>query len=460
MLSQLPQIEVTIRNLAFGAGGVGEVVSQSNGKTDLLGIAAFVPFSIPGEKVLAQVIEQKKKHLLAKLIEVLEPAPSRISPLCPSFATCGGCELQHMHYENQLLEKQRMIRGSLLAASIPPEIVDKLKPIQRSDPFGYRRRITLHVDSSGNLGFYKVNSRVVVTINHCDISNSEINRDLPAVKQLVLESKGLISSVTIENDDRGNIIVLKSPYSLSPGQIQRIEQAARPAFSNVLIMAQGKEVGGFGRQILQLPLLQQSRLFFQSTESDRGRYTPNSRSTSELELNVPAGYFSQVNWGINLTLIEKVVAACKAQRHQTILDLYSGAGNFSLPLARTGALVTAVESDDRLTTLAKDNVRKTGLERNLKVISSSVEQFLRTPEGRSNYDLIVADPPRSGLGSLIHHLPQTKSLIYISCALPSFIRDLKTLVSKNWQINFIEPHDMFAQTSYVEILCVATANSK
>ncbi len=432
-MSVSPIVSVKIRNIAVGGAGVGEVVSQGDGKEDLLGIAAFVPYSIPGEKVSALVTSQKKRHLETELREIEDAAEERVVPRCKYYMACGGCELQHISYEGQLQAKYKMIDGALRAAKFPSEVSEALRPVTPGSPFSYRHRLTLHVDPHGKVGLYRTNSRSVVPIESCAISNQKINEALTHIQSFGKEVQGRISSVLLEADDQGIIAILKSPYDLGKAEAEQILNRAKMHFGNVKLVIGEKELSGSGRQILELPLNEQKSLVLQ----------------------VPAGAFSQVNVGINQRLIAKVVEEIEVGARTKVLDLYAGAGNFSLPIAKRGGSVTAVECDPRLVSFGRENASRYGLEKKLEYVHSSVEKFLASQKDSLRaFDCILADPPRSGLGNLAGELPQVKKLLLISCHLPSFTRDLRTLIDRGYEVKGIYPFDMFAQTSYIEILAV------
>jgi 23S rRNA (uracil1939-C5)-methyltransferase len=424
----MPIVTVNIRNVAFGGDGVGEVTEQSDG-SDLLGITTFVPFTAAGEVISARVTERKKQYLRAKLIDILEPSSSRVTPECEYFENCGGCELQHLSYQGQLDAKFEMIKGSLRAAKFGLDTISKLKPVVQSEPYQYRRRITLHVNAAGHVGFYQANSRSVVSIESCAVANKEINEILPKLKLLGQSLLGRVSSILVETDEVGPVVILKSPYALTSTEINTILTAAKKHLKNVTLLACDKDVGGFGRKILELPLNRQKTL----------------------NLQVPAGSFSQVNWEVNLKLLEKVVEVANIKAGVRVLDLFSGAGNFSLPLARAGAEVVAVESDSRLVGFCRENANRCGLAKKLTTLESSVENYLQANKAKS-FDVLLADPPRSGLGAMVRELPSAGQLIFISCQLSSFVRDLRMIQDRGWRLETIIPFDMFAQTSYIEIL--------
>lgn len=433
MVTNFPQVSVNVRSIAFGGSGVGEVVAQSDGGGEFLGITAFVPFTAPGEQIIAQILEVKKRFVIGSLVSVKVPSPQRVVAPCPYYEQCGGCDLQHLSYRQQLAAKEEMLHNDLLVARVPKSVLDAVRSIVPSQPWSFRRRITLHIDSVGKVGFYRTQSRVVVPIERCLVADARINEVLQKVVSLGPQLKGVISSVALEVDRQGVVSVFKSPYSLPELQIQQLLNIARGVLENVLIIAQGVEVGGFGRQILQLEL------------------------ANNVDLQVPAGYFSQVNWSVNQELVEQVVQLRSDWKGVRVLDLFAGAGNFSMPLAIRGAQVSAVETDQRLVHLGRESSRKYGFGKGLVFVEQSVERYLKSQGGVIRPDFVIADPPRSGLGSLASQLPASKHLVFVSCYLPSFIRDLKALLGQHWNLLYIQPFDMFAHTSYLEIVAVFEA---
>lgn len=425
-----PEITVNIRGIAVGGAGVGEVTAQSDGDDNLLGITAFVPFTVPGEIVRARILQQKERYLETELLEVLEPSSERSEPPCPYYRECGGCDLQHLNYEAQRAAKYEMIRSALRVARVAPEVLSKLMPVVPSSPLGYRRRVTLHVDTTGRVGFYRANSRAVVPIEQCVVAVPEVNSALEKAGALGREFPGRISTILIDVDEHGAVVTLRCPYALGAAERAKLLERAKQLFPDVKIVSADREIGGAGRQMLELPLGQRGRLFLQ----------------------LPPGAFSQVNWDVNLELVQLAVALSEAAPGKVIYDLFAGAGNFALPLARAGARVTAVETDPLLVACGRQNAKRYGLERQLEFFEGSVERFLSLGRPKQMLDALVCDPPRSGLGKTVALLPPARRLVLVSCHLPSFVRDLKLLQEQGWRVAAIQPFDMFAQTSYVEIL--------
>ena len=430
MAVRLQDVVVRIRGIAVGGDGVGEVrETVTPGDEELLGITVFVPYTAPGETVRVRIVERRDRYMRGELLELIESAGDRIDPECPVFGSCGGCELQHMSYRSQLDAKQQMIQGMLRAAKISSDVLNRLEAIVPGQPFHYRQRVSLHIDSSGNVGFYRANSRSVVRHDNCIVAAPAIGTVIGKLQEFGRSVQRRITSIQLEADQQGVIAVLRSPYDLGDAEVKQILAIARNHFENALLLAGDKERGGFGRQILELPL------------------TPSGT----VKLKVPAGSFSQVNWEINQRLIADVISAAGIVRGVRVDDLFSGAGNFSVPAARDGAKVVAVESDPRLVNLGRENSSRYGYD-NLHFVESSVEKYLA---GRKQpADVIIADPPRSGLGGLASELSYAKRLVLISCHLSSFVRDLRLLQDQGWSVDTIRPYDMFAQTSYVEVMSV------
>lgn len=426
------EITVHIRGLAYGGAGVGEVLEQNDGRSDLRGITAFVPYTAIGETVSARVSQRKERYVQAELLNILARSEDRVQPRCGIFTICGGCELQHLAYRAQLDAKSEMIRGAMRAAQFSVRDLEKLTPIVPGEEYFYRRRVTLHIDPAGRVGFYRNATRSVVPTDRCPVAVDSINEVMKSIQDFGGEVKGKVSTLLLEADDAGVIAVLKSPYDLSQSVARGVLTSARKFFPNAFLVAADKEIDGYGRQILEIPL-HEHRTF---------------------TLRVPAGFFSQVNAGINTKLVSRAVQLAALKSGEAVLDLYAGAGNFSLPLARGGASVTAVECDSRLVALGRENASRHGLKKQLEFLDLSVEKYLKMAAKNSPPALLVADPPRSGLGPLLPQLPPAARFILVSCHLPSFVRDAKGLIEQGYTLESVIPYDMFAQTSYVEILSV------
>jgi len=414
-----------------GGDSVGEVNAVQNTEldSDLLGITAFVPYGVPGEEILAEVIENKKTFLRAKLLEVVTESLDREVAPCPYYQNCGGCEIQHIDYRAQVEFKKAMVLGALRSAKFTSQILDLVPDLIKSEPFNYRRRINLHVDRRGSVGFYQSGSRTIVPIKECLIASKELQNAITNVHLIGPDLAGRINSIHIEEGEGKILAVLSAPYELNSTERKDIINVARKVFSNIIINSAGKEICSEGQTSFKLHL----------------------NKSKSVYVRIPGGGFSQVNWEVNLKLIESVTNFFREENPARIMDLYGGAGNFSIPLAKDGFDILGVETDKKLVALARETAKEQGFLKKFHFEENSVNKFLKHKKFSLAENIgIIADPPRSGLGELAKDVSFAKQIVLVSCHLPSFVRDLKALLELGYQVKKIELYDMFPQTTYLE----------
>jgi 23S rRNA (uracil1939-C5)-methyltransferase len=164
-------VELTIEDVAFGGKGV----ARESGK------AIFVPFTIEGEKLSAQIVREKKQFAEAEIVDLRETSPHRVEAPCPYFRSCGGCAYQHIAYEHQLAIKFRQVRNVLQRIGKLKDI--PMRPIIPSPlDYNYRNRITVHAQD-GVIGFYRRDSHRLIDIERCPIAMDELNRDLADLRR-------------------------------------------------------------------------------------------------------------------------------------------------------------------------------------------------------------------------------------------------------------------------------------
>jgi 23S rRNA (uracil1939-C5)-methyltransferase len=405
---------VTALGLAYGGKFVCRCEDSPQQKK------VFVAGIAPGETGQVEILAEEKNLLRAKLLKVLTPSPARRQPPCPIYGKCGGCNLQYIDIPTQRAAKLEMVR-TMLRFQGKLDLGDKVYLIGEDLPeFNYRRRITLHVDPKGVFGFYRTNSTEVVALKECLISNARINRSLPALHVIFPKLGAKICAVNLEDID-----------------------------DNIFYVFQLRE----GAQLLEseIQLLKDT---FQDFKVTRKAHTVLSHSHLRSAIDSPnaVGCFSQVNAAANQILIDTVVAITPAG---AVTDLYAGAGNLSIPLARAGHAVTAVELDPQLVAYGKSRANEDHLKVTFKTgnCDSYVESVRLSPT-------VVLDPPRAGARNVVIHFDSTitKTIIYVSCDLPTLTRDLRDLVQRGYQVDEVAVLDMFPQTHHVETISVLRAS--
>jgi 23S rRNA (uracil1939-C5)-methyltransferase len=397
------------------------------------GKAIFVPLTLPGEQVRIRIAQDKRGYSTAEPEEILTPSPGRIPPQCPHFGVCGGCNYQHTGYETQLAFKQTILRETLERAGVqPPEEIAVLS----APPWAYRNRIRLAFDAEGNLGYRGRRSHAVIPIRECPIA-------APLLIQAALASAEIIRYLRwsprpteisfFTNADESALLASAYTYSRDPG---RFEQWAR-ALQEQIPALKGAEL------IAQAPAGKHTRTV--------GEWTWGSPSityhAAGFDYRVDRGAFFQVNRWLVDALVERVTTG---QSGKLAWDLFAGAGLFARKLAASFERVAAVESAAASKAALAHNLHGTSGE----AIHGETLQFLRR-RAQEKLDLIVVDPPRTGLGpeitTLLAQIAAPK-LIYVSCDPATLARDLRPLIASGYQIQSLTLADLFPQTFHLETI--------
>ncbi len=430
---------VSIEKIVYGGFGLGRLSS---------GQVVLVEQALPEENLIVTIEQQKKNHLFGKITEILHPHPARITPPCP-YRQCGGCNLHHTLYDNQLKLKEMMLTD-LLQRQTDSELfamVDSVrKPIlPAAEEFGYRQRIRLQVQKN-RAGFCGRNSHSLVEINHCRIAAENIN----TVFSQLQKEEGQQQFLTCTNE----IELLEDPKEKSVVMLLHLQRPPRPADK--------KRAESL---VQKIPLLE--RIFFVGENfALEGPYPQHAKGNrlyyrdeiagKKIEFAFKVGGFCQVNLAQNRKLVATVCAMADVKRGESVLDLYCGMGNFALPLAALGGNLLGIEGQGGAIRNARENAKKAQL--SAQFDKSPVEAACRqlVAEKRT-FHTVVIDPPRRGIPQLAEtlHLLTEKKLIYVSCDPATLMRDLLALHKAGFTITAFQPVDMFPQTHHIEsVLCL------
>lgn len=412
-----PAQEVVVEVTALASGGscVGSIVSPE----ELVGKKAFVPYTIPGERITALVRQHKKSFVNGDLVSIEKVAPERRMPVCPAFGQCGGCDLQHIELNSQRRLKASMVEDLL---KVHGGIVaqDGVSIMGADLPgFEYRRRMSFHINKKQEFGLYRKNGRQIVEITQCPISTPAINLFLEQNLELIKRCAPEIETVTVE-DHNGTIFVA---FEVHPKN--------GTALTSLLPKAE-----------------------FQELEARIGniqvnyRHKPIYRGKGRASEAPPVGHFSQNNAQANSLMVEYLTSLVATER---VTDLYAGAGNISIPLAQAGRTVTAVEVDPQLVAFGESRALAAGVADRLTFHTKSCEKWVErsTPDAT-----VVLDPPRGGALEVCQRLLADVSprLLYVSCYPPTFARDAQVLQDRGYHLLEVKVLDMFPQTYHSETI--------
>lgn len=431
---------ITIEKIVAGGLGLGRLPD---------GLIALVPYTLPGERVRIAERRRRKGYLDAEPVEILEPAAERTSPSCSFFGRCGGCDLQHAVYPAQLAIKAAILREHLDRSGLRVSSEAWEEPLAAPAPFGYRQRIRLQVDESGQPGYYRQGSHRVEPVTGCMLARPEINA---AWRQLRVHEKAsrLLArcgslEISVSPDDGRVALVFNLRRRPRPLDLE----AAREICGSIPGLLGGLLTGD-GFEPVD-PLARQS-----GPPSFLNHFTLPAAATGgrPLTLAVEPGGFCQVNPDQNGRLVGILLAWAVPKPEERMLDLFCGMGNFSLPLALTAGEVVGCDLQGSAIRSARRNAEQAGLNNcrfRRQAAAAAARELLA---GGERFDLILLDPPRQGCAELLPFLSElgASRLIYISCDPATLGRDLARLAEQGFRPRRIRLLDMFPQTHHLETI--------
>jgi 23S rRNA (uracil1939-C5)-methyltransferase len=434
-------LPLNIEKLIYGGDGLARLPADAHGRSK----AVFIPFVLPGEKVEAALTEEKPSFARAHATSIIEPSPHRIQPACPYFARCGGCHYQHTGYDQQLEIKKEILRENLRRIAkleLQSEIV-----VHPSPPWNYRNRSRLQVRTrpSFTVGYFKFSSHELLPIEECPISSPLINRGIAALWDFGRKGNAPEGVREIEF------------FADHEDQVLLAELSCTPETRRAEVRAWAEELCTAMPAISGITALR---------ESKKGMYEPflttgtpeMSYRTGAAAYRVSAGSFFQTNRFLTDELVRVVTAN---RSGELALDLYAGVGLFSTVLASVFRHTVSVEmSQTSFGDLAYN------LPENGKAVHAAAERFLAElgdqgrakvgailPHLRQKPDLVVVDPPRSGLGDRVARSLaglNAPRITYVSCDPATLARDLVPLQAAGYRVEEVHLIDLFPQTYHLE----------
>jgi 23S rRNA (uracil1939-C5)-methyltransferase len=433
--------------------GVGTIKSLEGGKT--LRRPIFVPFTVPGDEIAADIDDQKRKYSFATLKSIIVPSPSRVVPPCPHFTICGGCNLQHVEYNEQLRQKAAQIQFLLARKGIVLPYDIKVLPAKQRHNYRWRAKIAVQFTGGTVLaGFRRFHAHDIIPVKTCFIVAPEI------VQLITLLNKAESRLGAAGRLEQEIVVVVGESKKLAIlVQLDDTPQQSRKGVKDFF-----EEIYARNRRLI-------ANLFF-----EENRTTKTSGQVQEHITYKAAGLtfsflpetFIQSNVPTNEVLIGVAIDFLKPQKDDVILDLYAGLGNISLPMAKRTKQVVAVEGHEASVLLGRINAYQNGIE-NALFIHRSTEKYLyehiklmrqgKESEEYPKATRIIIDPPRTGctpevLKSLV--FSNMKSILYISCSPVTLANDLAKL-SERYKITQIVGVDMFPDISHVETVVMLEA---
>jgi 23S rRNA (uracil1939-C5)-methyltransferase len=400
------EFEVAIEKLVYGGSGFARHKEK----------VVFVPFAVPGDRLLVCPVEEKKTFVRAEIVRILKPGGGRIRPICPHFQKCGGCHWQQLEYSRQV-EAKRQILEEIFHHRFPE--THEIPIIMRAcpQPFAYRSRARLQLRGAGPgalVGFYRRGSHTVEDVGNCPLFRGQLNEALGALRQFKIkvdtDSSPQEMDIACSEEETAWATAHTNPVS---------DEGITPLF--------GKRKGEdaiLHRKVGGFTYLTIASVFFQA----------NDFTVSEL-----------------IALVQDSVPT---SGRTSALDLFAGVGLFTIPLARQFRTVVAVESSPGAAQLSIRNAKTAGLG-NIRTVCADVLAWMKSLEESAlrSFDFVLLDPPRTGAGREIMdwiagRIPKT--IVYVSCDPQTLVRDLAWIAPRGYRIRIVEGLDMFPQTYHFE----------
>lgn len=404
----------------------GEGVGRIDGK------AVFVPYTIPGETVEIDIIEDRKKYSRGKVRSIVKSIPYRINPECPHFWDCGGCQFQHVAYEYQLYLKTQMVTDNMRRiGKINTDVQSTIG--MPDDPWRYRNKAVFHIGMvRGNvvLGYYKMDTNDIVPIHTCKLITEKMEYILKYLSHY---------DTTLSNY---NEVIIRQ--SITTGQTMVLLNGSRYVPSAEFVTACPSEI---------------DTLAVTDDYKIEVLFGPDylEEHINGVTYKIPPQSFFQNNL-TQTKMIANIIKDMVSSGNNAVLDVYCGVGTFAMQIAPQVGRVHGIESSQTAIEYAKLNAQLNNISNTS--FTAGLSEDLLTDSG-NNYDTVVLDPPRTGCHPKVITAiadQQIGQIIYVSCEPSTLARDLAEFTRHGYTVIKIQPVDMFPQTHHVE--CVVCLNRK
>lgn len=404
----------------------------------------FVDGCLPLERVEVRVIEQRNKFSRGKLLNINNASEHRVNVQCRHFSLCGGCDLQHLDYKEQLLFKQHKVSELLSRSGIDTDIISQLpwQPPIISRPWHYRRKARIGVQfdkkSQATIGFRQKGTNQLVSIKSCPILVKPFNDIFVVLQKLIAKLSvkkaiGHIEVIQIKNQSGAPI------QTLVVRQLKPITEQDRELWKTYAKQHQWQVLLDLGEGKVE-----------QLTDHQTLTYTLTDNS----QITLTHDDFIQVNQVVNEDMVAQAMAWLSLEPDDQLLDLFCGLGNFSLPIARKINKVVGVEGVQSMVDKAKANAAYNKLN-NCQFYQADLNSvWLEQHWLKNNFTKVLLDPARAGAEQAVLQLAElaVSTILYVSCDASTLARDSKLLLAQGYKIIKIGLIDMFAQTKHVETM--------
>lgn len=416
----------------------GRGIAHADGKV------IFIEGALTGERATYSSYRKKPSFEVAQVGGILRPSFMRVVPRCIHFGVCGGCSMQHLEPRAQVAVKQRILEDNLWR--IGKVRAEMILPPLHGLPWAYRQRARLssrRVEKKGKtlVGFHEKHSSFVTDLSRCEILPEKISRLIPLLAQLVdgLSIRSRLPQIEVACGDRVDVLVLRIMEPLTAA-----DEAALRAFADA-----------HGVQFWLQTKGPDTCHPFHPLDAP-----PLTYALPEFGIEMPFAptEFTQVNHVLNRFMVHRAMRLLDPRPGERIADFFCGLGNFTLPIARSGATVLGIEGSEALVRRAGQNARHNGLEQRVEFRAMNLfEMDAGAFAALGRFDKLLIDPPRDGAVDLVKAIGEDapRRIVYVSCNPATLARDAEVLVHvKGYALKAAGVMNMFPQTSHVESIAM------
>lgn len=425
------ELTLQIHNLSHEGRGIARFEEK----------VCFVFGALPGETVKAKIVKKHSRYFEAQTLEVLKASPEREKPPCDFFGICGGCQIQHLKKPLQLVYKTQFLKELLQSAKVTPQ---EWAPSLEGKTIGYRQKARLgvrYLESKEELllGFREQSSNKIARMEHCKILDSRLGDKLEVIKKLLLQLdiKKHIPQIEVSISEETIALIFRHLVPCEEKDKFRLQQFGQDNAYAIYLQPEGND---------------SVRKIWPQEDSFHLSY---SLPQENLQFSFHPLDFIQVNQSVNQQMVAQALAWLNPKPAETLLDLFCGLGNFSLPFAKYMHHVTGIEGSGEMVLRAHQNAVANRIS-NCAFHAFDLTKACGSEEwAKRTYDKILLDPSRSGAKEIIEQFKsfKAKEVLYISCNPATFARDAEILVNQQgYQFIKVGVMDMFPHTAHLEVM--------